>query len=782
MEILQFKYYCPTQVKSLHFKPSFEPFLQHFRERLANDISMKNDMYKYIINSFEAQPELKGWFDDPGLLKNYRNLIDLLLLTILPVADSHDDKFIGLGTIFPEKIFYYTGPFRNLLLNGYDDSDINTSSGSAGYLRNYYSLIIEKCYGIKTEAFSQKIIRLDNQPGNNPRFYKIETDTQFISVVSAKNLPVANEKWSEMLFGSESEFEALTTQLPLSDFVVEGFVIFKAIDITAAEAMNRLKNGILDLHIKKQENVLNEIESVLGILLGNTTIKIGLVPFFKINNEIVTDTSYYEKTILISTLSRIPNNKINPKAAAEYFTWESSATIFEKVDQNTFIQNPILTGLQSLGIGSYMVIPLKNNGGDIIGILELATEKENIMSRQLLNRLEPALSYISDMLQFIINRFDEKINTVIKERFTPLQPSVEWKFNEAAWQFIRSKPQSETELPDVVFEDVFPLHGAIDIRNSSIERNNASQADFILQLNALMELNNAIAIKVDTPFSRDLYDKSALHVNVLQTIFNSDIEKKISDFMMLEVDPTLKHLSDEHPLIREEISDFFANTNPKTGDFHANARAYETSLQKINQSINNYLENERLKQYELYPHYFEKYRTDGVEYTLYIGESLKPAKPFNPVYLRNLRVWQLRSMAYIGSLTEQLAVSLKIPLQTTQLILARSKPITISFRKDERRFDVEGSYNIRYEVTKKRIDKIRIRNTEERLTRPCTVSVIYNDTNEAKEYRYHLDFLVSKGLYHANYEELELEDMQGVSGLKAFRAVINTSYFESQQS
>jgi hypothetical protein len=44
-------------------------------------------------------------------------------------------------------------------------------------------------------------------------------------------------------------------------------------------------------------------------------------------------------------------------------------------------------------------------------------------------------------------------------------------------------------------------------------------------------------------------------------------------------------------------------------------------------------------------------------------------------------------------------------LQTTQLILIHSQPISISFRKDERKFDVEGSYNIRYEVIKKRLIK-----------------------------------------------------------------------------
>jgi len=75
------------------------------------------------------------------------------------------------------------------------------------------------------------------------------------------------------------------------------------------------------------------------------------------------------------------------------------------------------------------------------------------------------------------------------------------------------------------------------------------------------------------------------------------------------------------------------------------------------------------------PHYFEKYKTDGVEYTIYIGQSISPAHQFDLLYLRNIRLWQLKSMAEIAGLTHRLMPSLQVPLQTTQLILIHSQPI-----------------------------------------------------------------------------------------------------------
>jgi len=101
------------------------------------------------------------------------------------------------------------------------------------------------------------------------------------------------------------------------------------------------------------------------------------------------------------------------------------------------------------------------------------------------------------------------------------------------------------------------------------------------------------------------------------------------------------------------------------------------------------------------------------------------------------------------------------------------QPISISFRKDERRFDVEGSYNVRYEIMKKRVDKVCIRGTNERLTQPGKIAMVYSSPKEAQEYDEYILFLQSKKLLMPDKEYLELEDLQGVSGLKAIRIDIN---------
>jgi hypothetical protein len=183
-----------------------------------------------------------------------------------------------------------------------------------------------------------------------------------------------------------------------------------------------------------------------------------------------------------------------------------------------------------------------------------------------------------------------------------------------------------------------------------------------------------------------------------------------------------------------------------------------------------------------YPSYFEKFRTDGIEYDIYIGQSIAPDHPFDLLYLRNLRLWQLNSMATIVKLTHALLPQMPEQLETTQLIFVHSSSIDISFRKDERRFDVEGGYNIRYQVVKKRIDKVHVRDTNERLTQPGKIAIIYLNEREADEYRGYIRYMQEKGILTSEVENLELEELQGVSGLRALRVGVKVETEEGMSA
>jgi hypothetical protein len=53
----------------------------------------------------------------------------------------------------------------------------------------------------------------------------------------------------------------------------------------------------------------------------------------------------------------------------------------------------------------------------------------------------------------------------------------------SSYTYIIQKQQGKDPKPErIAFETVYPLYGAIDIRNSSVERSQSIQLDFIEQL------------------------------------------------------------------------------------------------------------------------------------------------------------------------------------------------------------------------------------------------------------------------------------------------------------
>jgi hypothetical protein len=370
-----------------------------------------------------------------------------------------------------------------------------------------------------------------------------------------------------------------------------------------------------------------------------------------------------------------------------------------------------------------------------------------------------------------------QIDKTIKEHFTAIQPSVEWKFTEAAFRFLQLRQQTElAKMPTISFEDVYPLYGSIDIRNSSVERSNSIQLDLLEQLTIAQDALEKASKVVDFPLLKETEYRIQKYISSASETLLSDDEMQIYEFLENHLDPLLRNLLDLKPELKKVVENYLSALDPQKKIVYHHRKNYEESITRVNDILDRFIDQEQLTAQEIYPHYFERYITDGVEFNIYIGQSLSPGKPFSEIYVRNLKLWQLGFLAKAARLTHHLEKRLPQQLQTTQLILAQSIPLNISFRRKERKFDVDGAYNIRYEIVKKRIDKVHVRDSDERLTQPGTVAIVFSQQKELNEYLEYIEFLQNEKLLGEKIEHLELEDTQGISGLKAVRVDIN---FES---
>ena len=233
----------------------------------------------------------------------------------------------------------------------------------------------------------------------------------------------------------------------------------------------------------------------------------------------------------------------------------------------------------------------------------------------------------------------------------------------------------------------------------------------------------------------------------------------------------MKHLYTLDAL-KEEVDNYFNSIDDKVNVLYNHRKEYDDTIATINKEMASLLDKKQEEAQLMYPHYFERFKTDGVEHNMYIGESITKEDSFNPIYLYNLRLWQLQVMCEMENAYYQMQSNFPVALDVASMILVFNQPLSISFRMDEKQFDVDGTYNARYEIVKKRVDKAYIKGTNKRITDKGKITVIYSQKQDEREYLSYIKFLQSKNYLDTDVEILELQDLQAVTGLKAIRVSV----------
>jgi len=254
---------------------------------------------------------------------------------------------------------------------------------------------------------------------------------------------------------------------------------------------------------------------------------------------------------------------------------------------------------------------------------------------------------------------------------------------------------------------------------------------------------------------------------------NAGDEIGILDFLKRDIYPVFNHIKEVNTNLSKLVDTYAAKLDKNLKVVYDKRKGYEDSVMLLNDKLASYLDNKQEEAQNMFPHYFERYKTDGVEYNMYIGKSLVKNKNYSDVYLYNLRLWQLQLMCEMENVAHDLKKDLPHQLDVASLILVHSNPMAIKFRMDEKQFDVDGAYNIRYEIIKKRIDKAHIKGTNDRITVPGKIAIIYSQDKDAIEYLKYIKYLQSKNYLLDEMEQLDLEDLQGITGLKALRVTVN---------
>ena len=766
-------------IEESHFNSllSFRPLVNALKKNIAEGNAGMKKLYGSVLDAFERQPHLLEPIDNLDILQPHSELILELLSAVFPPTTSN--FMYGVSWPFKFEAVYASPQFKLSLIEP-GTNHIKVPKHTIGNdlmherLHFMYGLILKKYMGYTNSPDNSRIIYQykDEETGLN-RYMEMRLDGRFIDVKPVGELPEFPATILDPHSNRILTIAELMEMVPLDKFVFEGLTVLRVNDVTDQAVITEIKNKLLDINTFSDASMYTELESHIQELIGLKDLSIGITPFFRINGHYVYSDLHNHNSILFRHLHTIGDKDEISDYCKIIFRDNSQPVLYETLDDKSVNEVQYLQYYFMEGARSLILCPMKQHG-ELIGMLEISAPVAGMLKPVHIGKIEAAIPLFTLGMEKSLERLNSMVDSVIKRKFTAVQPAVEWRFTEAALNYIVGKNKHEDfHIEKIRFPDVHPLYGAIDIRNSSTERSHSIQLDMIEQLELAKKAVMKAKQGTSFPLLEEIEYKINKHIVAASDVLLSDEEQMIREFLQQHVAPFFHHLHTVNPETKNEIEHYFSSLDPQLGMLYKHRKAYEHSISRINDTLAKFIDKEQAAAQKVFPHFFERYVTDGVEFNIYIGQSIAPRKRFDEIYLRNLRMWQLTSMTKAARLTKQLEAELSHCMHTTQLILCYNEPLTISFRTEERKFDVDGAYNIRYEIVKKRIDKVHIKDTNERLTQPDKLAIVYTQAKDAEEYLEYIEFLQDHGLLKPGVEHHDLEELQGVVGLKALRAEIN---------
>ncbi|WP_297085648.1 GAF domain-containing protein [uncultured Draconibacterium sp.] len=748
---------------------SFKTLIAQIKQISSTTDHPMQKMAKATLAAVNKAPELNAPICADEALNNHPQLVkQLMAFVISPLRHNSDMEACSLPfasePFFASELYNKAAGCKSQHFEIAMDGDQDLSLIAKLY--QAYLIILEKFYNYSIDVDIPFTYRVTNTNNGSVKYLRKRIHAEYLEINEIKKHPKLSSKEIAELFDNTEDLNLWNSKIPLENFEFSGFMHFSLTDITQDFVISQLKTDLLDKKTIETNEGFEVLQKRMCALFENPQLKFGMAvaPDADANLNI---------NLIWNTI--IPRSELQ---CSDYIgsVYEKAFTENRIINISDLGEQPndlVVQNLLNAGIRSLAIVPLFIDEQPV-GMLEFACAAPDNISMFQIKRLHDVFPTFALALKRSKEEWNDKIRAVIQDEFTAIHPTIEWRFREAVGRFLsHTNKSNQVPMEKIVFPDVVPIYGAADIRGSSLERNMAIQEDLTEQLEHARDiLNYAIQLK-DMPLLDDICFNIQQNINTVKSGLKAGDEVVILEFLKKEVNPVLNLLKERYADLSEPVDVYFSSLDPELKVVYKKRRDFENSLTKISNTVSEIIDIEQHKAQAVFPHYFEKYQTDGVEYNAYIGQSLVKNLNYNTIYLKNIRLWQLLVKVKVARSIKLLQPQLTTKLDITQLILVHSNPLSIEFRQDEKKFDVAGAYNIRYEITKKRIDKARINGSNERITQVGKIAIIYSHADEIQEYKKYIDYLIAQGYLAPTIEELELEDLKGASGLRALRVEVN---------
>lgn len=755
---------------------SFHKLIDGLEKIAFSKDDYRSSYAKKLLEKTVLIPEFKTGIQDCSLIEKHEDIIEKLFAELFPSALTFNE--IKAVTIpFQNFTFNYSGRFKQILT----DAGVEFDTTFRDFDNNHFYIM--SCCLILNSYYNQKIdlstpLFYDIPDSNGIiKHYRVTYNADFIEISPKGNAPKLSSVDIELLVNNYNKIDLWKEKFPEGSWNLFGFGLVQLFDATIESAVSILKSDLLKSDNEK-ENFNENFETIFRSIYKIPDLRVGFSIYNDVEKKLLS-TPYDVYNIPSYILSKTHDENINDYENEFYTCFYESVIKFKKIFAVSNVKNfsedaknkLFANHLLKQKINSFILAPVVKKG-KLLGIVELVSTENNVLNSLNANKLKLVIPYLVDTIDRYNVDYKNQMDAVIQKEYTSIHNSVYWKFRNEAQKYLQSSVSSKDfNFREIIFKEVYPLFGEIDVKGSSQHRNETVKTDLTNQLNSLLKIICELKNEMDfNLLEQREFELKSLIVDIDKPL-QADSEQQIQTYIESQLHPILRNSKLEGNNSKL-LEDYLETIDSNNGMFYEERKKFDRSIALINKKLAADLDQKQLEAQKIFPHYYERFKTDGIEHNLYIGASIEPSKPYDKIYLNNLRLWQLETLCEMELEHHKLKNDLPYSLEVASLILVFSSPITIRFRMDEKRFDVDGSYNARYEVVKKRIDKALIKDSEERIVQKEKITIVYSHKAEKTEYLKYIKYLQFKEVLEDEVEEFEIEELQGVSGLKGIRVKV----------
>ena len=520
---------------------SFEPFFNMLKENLALDRNEVSQMVERALSEVE-----KDLCSEHCVVGNeqFKNRLDHIMGLMMPSL-MFKDNLSMIAPPFAKQFVYKTPAMKAFFESGEWEVKVGEKNLKHGTKNNSIQaavFILNSIYGTDFPLFEGMVMTYRNVNTGLEKHYQLSLRLDFIEIEQLNPKRKISKKQIQELYDNFEDEDLWLQYVPPSDFAFKGIAIGTFHEVTEIEILSQLKGMVMDGEQKIDPfEMMPIIQNHLRSYLNTTSLDMGFIGV--VFSDFLGGTSFSLSGTNDLNLLRSYDNYEGTGGAYCRIGSSTEPMLFRHL---TKIEEPS-KGEQRLidnGYKSVILIPLRDDRGKMLSIFELGCKDEkgfNALTMMKLTEIFDLLKLGNDQYYYDMTN---RISQFIKQQFTSIHPSVEWKFEQVAadHEVRKTLPDFDGAIAPIVFKDVYPLYGQADIVSSSNLRNRSIQLDLIENLERVTHLMGIWLEKLEFHLLESYKLEAEAILDRLRQEFMSSDETQVVDLLSREIHPLLRQL------------------------------------------------------------------------------------------------------------------------------------------------------------------------------------------------------------------------------------------------